>query len=152
MRILVFSDSHSDVDSCIDVIERIKGVDMVLHAGDCLRDALTLERAYPDMDIRCVAGNCDFGIDDKELIIETEGKRIFLTHGDLYGVKTGYSRISYKAEEIGADIAVFGHSHIPLCEEYGSVMLLNPGSIRYSRTYGVIEIEDGELRACVIDL
>lgn len=152
MRILVFSDSHSDVNSCISVIERIQGVDMILHAGDYLRDALILKKAYPDIPFHCVAGNCDVGASNKEEIIEADGKTIFLTHGDLYGVKREYTRILYKTQEYDADIAVFGHTHIPYYEKINDVALFNPGSVRYTRTYGVIEIEDGILRACSINI
>jgi len=99
-----------------------------------------------------VAGNCDWGSDKKDELIEADGKLIFLTHGDLYRVKMQYDTISRKAEESGADIAVFGHTHIPFCEKNGGIMLLNPGSARYTKTYGVIETEDGILRACTVDM
>ena len=159
MRILVFSDTHSDVGSCADVIERIQGTDMILHCGDYLRDALKLEKAYPEKEFRHVAGNCDPGATCKEEIITADGKKIFLTHGDLYGVKSGYERITYRARELGADIAVFGHTHIPLYEKIKiaggtppELILLNPGSVRYTGTYGVIETEDGNIRACTIKI
>lgn len=151
MRILVFSDSHSDVNSCIDVIEKICGVDMVIHCGDYLRDALAIEKAYPNIDIRYVAGNCDLKSDKKEEIIEAEGKKILISHGDLYGVKSGYMRMNYRAQECDVDAVVFGHTHIPYCEKIDDITMLNPGSIRYSQSYGVIEIEDDVLRACVIE-
>lgn len=125
---------------------------MVLHGGDYLRDALTIKKAYPDIEFHCVAGNCDVGAPNKEKIIEVCGKVIFLTHGDLYGVKQSYSKILYKAQEYNADIAVFGHTHIPYFEKIDDIILFNPGSVRYTRTYGVIEIEDGILRACTIDI
>ena len=38
------------------------------------------------------------------------GKKIFITHGDLYGVKYGMTNIYYKGKEVGADIVLFGHS------------------------------------------
>ena len=154
MRILVFSDSHRDTDDCIKVIKNIVGVDMILHAGDHADDAEKIKAAIPDIPINYVAGNCDFGAYPKELVFHADGKKIFLTHGHLYNVKNdyGFSRLLERAKELGCDCAVFGHTHEPLCDVKGSVTLLNPGSINYGKTFGVIEIENGVLRAAVCNL
>lgn len=153
MRILVFSDSHRHTDSCIRVIGRLIGVDMILHAGDNAADAERIREAFPDIPVSYVAGNCDFSDAPKELVLPLGGKKIFLTHGHLYNVKNdcGFSRITARAAELGCDCAVFGHTHEPFCDIKNGMTLLNPGSIRDARTYGVIEIENGVLRAAVID-
>ena len=49
------------------------------------------------------------------------------------------------------DCAVFGHTHQGLCDIKNGITLLNPGSIRYGKTFGVIEIEDGKLRADILN-
>ena len=153
MRILVFSDSHRDCKICIDVINRIIGIDMILHAGDHSEDAKRIGKQFPDIPVYSVVGNCDFGGGAKELVIEAEGKKIFLTHGHLYNVKNDYeyTLILEKTKGLGCDCAVFGHTHLGLCDVKGGITLLNPGSIRYGRTFGVIEIENGRLRAAVCD-
>lgn len=154
MRILVFSDSHRDIDSCARVINNIVGVDMVLHAGDHISDAKELCRMFPHINFEYVPGNCDFSADDSEIVIETCGKKIFLTHGHGYSVKTdeNYSELLSRAESLGCDCAVFGHTHRSLCDPRRNVLLLNPGSIKQSGTYGVIEIEDGVLKAAVCNI
>ena len=43
---------------------------------------------------------------------------------------------------MGADIALFGHTHRPFLEEDGGVWYMNPGAARDGR-YGVIEMKDG---------
>lgn len=151
MRILVFSDSHHDCKICADVINRIIGVDMILHAGDHAEDAKRLSRLFPEIPLHFVAGNCDFDGGAKESVIEADGKKIFLTHGHLYRVKNEleYTSLFERAKALGCDCAVFGHTHLGLCEVRGGITLLNPGSIRYGRTFGVIETEDGKLRAAV---
>ncbi len=153
MRILVFSDSHRDIESCIRVINNIVGVDMILHAGDHISDAKELCRMFPEIAFEYVPGNCDFSADDQDVIVEAEGKKIFLTHGHGYSVKYDetYSELLQKAESLGCDCAVFGHTHQSLCDPRKKVLLLNPGSIK-NGTYGVIEIENGVLKAAVCSL
>lgn len=153
MRILVFSDSHRDIESCIRVINNIVGVDMILHAGDHISDAKELCRMFPEIEFEYVPGNCDFSADEQEVVIEADGKKIFLTHGHGYSVKYDdtYSELLKRAEDLGCDCAVFGHTHKSLCDPRKKVLLLNPGSIK-NGTYGVIEIENGVLKAAVCSL
>ena len=53
---------------------------------------------------------------------------------------------------------VFGHSHQPLIERHGDLLLLNPGSALERRghapvcTMAAVEIADGRLTATLIDL
>ncbi len=44
-----------------------------------------------------------------------------------------YVPLSYRADEIGAHIACFGHSHIAGAFEESGVIYINPGSIRLPR-------------------
>jgi len=152
MRILIFSDSHADISLCSALIEKI-GADIVLHAGDHARDAEKLLEKFPDLDIRFVCGNCDFIDTPTELNFCIENKNIFLTHGHKFNVKHDYEykKLHYKALEIGADLAVFGHTHDPYNCDYGNIILLNPGSIKYTRTFGIAEIENNKLRADICD-
>ena len=153
MRILVFSDSHHDTSLAESVIRRIVGVDAVLHAGDHANDAEKLSAQFPDLPFYSVLGNCDFSSAQKELVVAAEDKKILLTHGHLYNVKNdyGFSSLFAHAKELGCDCAVFGHTHEGFCDVKSGITLLNPGSIRYGRTFGVIEIENGTLRAAVCD-
>lgn len=151
MRIIVFSDSHREVAPCIRVIKNLIGVDMILHAGDHSHDAKQIAAEFPDIPVKYVVGNCDFDSAPSEMVIEAEGKRIFLTHGHNYNVKNelSYSSVCKKALSENCDCVVFGHTHIPHCSVNGSLSILNPGSIRSMGTYGVIEIEDGKLRTAI---
>ena len=154
MRILVFSDSHKNTDACARVIENIIGVEMILHAGDHASDCMELEKMFPDIEFKYVSGNCDFTTAPSELLIEVCGKRIFLTHGHGYAVKydTDYYTIINKGICQNADLVVFGHTHIPVCDFSKKVPIINPGSIKHSGTYGVVEIEDGKLKACICNV
>lgn len=152
MRILVFSDSHGELRRCIQVVESIVGVDMILHAGDHARDAALLSKAFPDIPVHYVRGNCDGDYAPAERIIEADGKRIFLTHGHLYKVKQEfrYDTLAIQVAAEDCDLGVFGHTHLEYTGENAGVQLLNPGSIRECGTYGVIEIENGVLKTAVL--
>lgn len=154
MRILVFSDTHKHTESCVQVLERIIGVDMVLHAGDHASDAMELQEIFPDIPIKYVAGNCDFLKAPQELVVEADGKRIFLTHGHAYSVKyeENYSSLRQRTAELGCDCAVFGHTHQGFNDCTKTPVLLNPGSIKQNGTFGVIEIEGGMLKTAVCNV
>lgn len=154
MRILVFSDTHHTTDDCIRIINLIKpsGLDMILHAGDCTVDAEDLSYIFPEIPLHFVRGNNDFSRAPSDMLINAGGHRIFLTHGHGFGVKydDAYRALAEHAFSVGADCAVFGHTHIPYCAHSGKLILLNPGSIKYGRTYGIIETQDGRIKADVL--
>jgi len=146
MRILVLSDSHGHV-AAMERAVALSQPDHILHLGDCLRDADALCRRFPALPLTAVPGNCDYGAcEEPEKLIELGGQRIFLLHGHTRGVKHGIDRARYAAEEVGAQILLFGHTHCPLVDFDGSVHILNPGTaggIHHAATYGVITIGEG---------
>lgn len=154
MRILVFSDSHKNISACISVVENIIGVDMIIHAGDHASDAAWIQKCFPDIPVKYVSGNCDPAIAPLEMIIEAENKRIYLTHGHLHSVKSqeDYHSLITAAKDKNCDCAVFGHTHKSECFASDGLTVLNPGSIKSSGTYGVIEIENGILKAAVCNV
>ena len=145
-RILVFSDSHGTVEHMEKTIENMVGVDYILHLGDHSKDARYLELVFPEIEQYCVRGNCDF----REVLLEIDGFKIYMTHGHDYGVKTRMTDLRSFAEKNSIDCVLFGHTHIPVCEKIGSVLYLNPGSAK--ETAGVIEIEDGEIKGCTFKI
>lgn len=152
MRILIFSDTHGYIEDCIALIGNIQKTDMVLHAGDYTEDAEKLAAMYPRLPLYYVKGNGDFFTSaPNEQLIHADGKRIYLTHGHLQSVKSDkeYETLVGQAKELNADLAVFGHTHQPYEGFFGNLTLLNPGSLRYTGTYGVCEIEDGKLKTCI---
>ena len=77
--------------------------------------------------------------------MEPEQRRVLIAHGHTMNVKYGLLRAQYRAQELNADILLFGHTHVPLVEASSRPMLLNPGSIGDMRrpTYGVLDFQDG---------
>ncbi|TWI57050.1 metallophosphoesterase family protein [Halalkalibacter nanhaiisediminis] len=131
MKALIISDSHGLEDELNEVIDRHKNeVDIFIHCGD---SELTKDH-FALQGVNVVKGNCDYGDDFLEEWVETiDDTTIYVTHGHLYNVKMTHVPLSYRAEEKGAQIACFGHSHVAGAFEENSVIYINPGSIRMPR-------------------
>ena len=135
MKIGLVSDSHGNVR----VFEEMLAVpgaaeaELWLHAGDHAADAETL-RLLTEKTVVCVRGNCDYDEDGAydETSVDVAGHRIFLAHGHLFRVEYGTQHLVAAAREAGADIAVYGHTHVARMER-GDVTVLNPGSIARPR-------------------
>ena len=121
MTLLVLSDSHGRPDLIEEAIRRVRP-DVILFAGDGLRDLSRVEIPCP---LWAVSGNCDWlttpliingGVFEPqtEELVTVEGIRILLTHGHRYGVKSGPTAAAYRAMELGADMLVYGHTHVPV--------------------------------------
>ena len=141
MLILVISDTHGRITNAVNIIEKLKP-DYVLHLGDVVRDVEDLEAIFPSKDIIAVSGNNDFRASAKysatERMLDLDGKKIFMCHGHTYGVKRDNARVVLKARQMGADIALYGHTHSAYNENHDGIWVINPGS--YS-TYAVIEMD-----------
>lgn len=149
MKILVFSDSHGNVEHMVTALERERP-QYIFHLGDGWRDAEHIRDMFPDIPLEQVPGNCDLRPEEPSMkLLELEGKRILLCHGHTYRVKEGLMDVSYAAREHKADLLCFGHTHVPTQEWVGESLLLNPGSIGYwgRPTYAVVRIERGRLTA-----
>lgn len=129
MRIGIMSDTHGSLDAVARVVSLAGPVEMWLHAGDCIADAehLAIISGVP---VHMVAGNCDWPniTVPEELIVEAAGHRILLTHGHNYGVRYDTEILSEAAEAQGADIAVYGHTHVADVSPGDEIYVLNPGS------------------------
>ena len=147
MLIAVISDSHGNKDSINKIKKKISNADVLLFLGDGENDLAEITNDFTG-EVFAVRGNCDItGKYPEEQILEIQGKKIFICHGHRYNVKYGYNSIYYRGKEIGADIVLFGHSHIPIIEEYNGIILMNPGSIshgmgRLNKTLGSIDLID----------
>ena len=146
MLIAVVSDTHRSSKYIKLAKELIKDADILIHLGDNVDDVEELERDFKGV-VYAVAGNCDYSREyPKENVIEITGKKIFFTHGDLYGVKSSINNIYYRGKELGADIVLFGHTHQHIIEKENGMILMNPGSIslpRFKGRYvGFIDIND----------
>lgn len=144
MQILVMSDTHGD-SSVIDKVRSFyPTVETLIHCGDSelpfSHDALN--------DMKKVRGNCDSDQDfPDEVIMEVGDVTLFVTHGHLFNVKTSILSLSFRAKEVDAQIACFGHSHVLGAEMIDDVLFINPGSLlkprgRNEKSFAIIDIQD----------
>ena len=144
MTILVLSDSHGNVGNMIRAVEQVQP-DRVLHLGDCQRDLTALEGEFPALPMEGVPGNCDWGsCDQPERLLEMGGVRIFMLHGHTRNVKSSTMSALYAAKEYGAQVLLFGHTHVPLVDNDGTLLTLNPGAAgdRLHPTCGILTIDN----------
>lgn len=155
MKIVVFSDSHGNLDWMIAAVE-MERPDHIFFLGDHERDGWDLSRLYPMIPLNAVKGNCDFGPGLEDWVVELEGVRFLLTHGHTYGAKSGYTRLEMAGLRCGADVVCFGHTHRAVnIQEPGRLHLFNPGTIGGPHgqkiTYGVLTVKARKLTAEIKD-
>lgn len=148
LRAVVFSDSHGNYDVLERIMERHKdNAGLFIHLGDGERELEYLKFIYPEKKILFAAGNCDWDSEAPDCgMVEFGEKRIFYTHGYRFGVKGGLEKAISEAESRGADILLFGHTHIPFIGRENGLYIMNPGSCACPRegapTYGVIDFTE----------
>jgi uncharacterized protein len=159
MRVVALADTHAPRrwKACPPpVAAQLRRADLILHAGDvCTAAVLGELSGYAP--VLAVVGNND-GPDvaawGATPVLEADlgGLRVAMIHDS--GQATG--RLQRMRRRFpGADLVVFGHSHIPMDAEEGGLRIFNPGSPTDRRrqphgTVGVLHIEHGRLAAADI--
>jgi putative phosphoesterase len=154
MRVAVLSDTHAPRfwKGCPpQVARRLRGVDLILHAGDvCTADVLDEVAQFAP--VRVVLGNNDgaevqaWGA-QPTLEFDVDGLAVAMVHDS--GPATGRAARLRKLFPAAA-LVVFGHSHIPWDAEHDGQRAFNPGSPTDRRrqpcgTMGLLRIERGRL-------
>ena len=128
MLLAVFSDTHGVVGPAIEAV-RVSAPDWIVHLGDFSRDAEALQKEFPHIELRSVRGNCDMAsLAPLTELFFVGPTKIFMAHGHSYGVKQGLASFQNAAWFSGAQLALFGHTHAPVCFEAGGIWFLNPGT------------------------
>lgn len=166
MKWLIASDIHGSAKWCRTLMSAVadEHADRVLLLGDLLyhgpRNDLPEEydpRAVIAMlggltgRVLCVRGNCDTEVDQMVLpfpiladycLLEAAGRMIFATHGHHW-------HAGQLPPLTPGDVLLYGHTHVPLCEEKDGILLLNPGSAAIPKEespHSCMTLEDGLLR------
>lgn len=133
MKILIVSDTHKDNRYFYKALDRERPLDMVIHCGDIGGNEGVLE-SQAACPFYVVAGNTDYYSPlPRDLLLEVEGYRIFVTHGHNYYVNSGNEVLKEYALEKGANVAFYGHTHVPEIDEQENITLVNPGSLSFPR-------------------
>ena len=154
MRIVVLSDTHAPRfwKSCPPrVADRLRGADLILHAGDVCTAAV-LDDLAGYAPVHVVLGNND-GPDvaawgaPETLELDLAGVRVAMIH-DAGPAQGRVRRMRRRFPD--ADLVVYGHSHIPMDLTEDGLRIFNPGSPTDKRrqprgTLGVLELADGRI-------
>lgn len=154
MRILVFSDSHGRGSRIEAAILEHPEAKHIFFLGDKLSDIEDIEHLYPDHSFYSVAGNCDSIFSKNPYkTVTLAGKKILYTHGHTFSVKSGTERLIAYAKGIGADIVLYGHTHIPETTYDDGLYIINPGSVgrgmRFD-SFAAVDIESSGIMPSII--
>lgn len=145
-RIVVLADTH--VPRGYELPRRlqraIEAADIVIHLGDFtgieLADALErtgkLIAVHGNNDMLAIRNRFPARRD-----VEVDGRALRCIHGDV----GGRTAAEAAAKERGADIVLYGHSHMPKIHHHNGTLLFNPGSPTQKRfapyrSYGILDI------------
>jgi putative phosphoesterase len=120
----VIADTHGIVRP--EVHDALKGVYLILHAGDVGGDEV-LDELGLIAPVAAVMGNTDPPGHPRlvERIDRTiEGVRIHVSHGHELGVP----RPDKLLKAYDADVVIYGHTHVSLVNRVDGRLLLNPGA------------------------
>jgi putative phosphoesterase len=135
----VISDTHGLLRP--EAVETLRGVDLILHAGD-VGSAEVLETLKGIAPVIAVRGNNDKGAWAEELphweVAEVGAVSIYMIHD--------VKEIDLSSAAAGFQVVVSGHSHKPSVEERKGVLYVNPGSAgprRFSLPISVARLKVG---------
>jgi putative phosphoesterase len=159
MKVAVISDTHTRGASRpvpTGAWPYLETADHILHAGDVCDPSL-LDELKSLAPLTVVMGNCDaFDVRDwgatDDVTLELGGIRIAMIHDS--GARSG-RRTRMKKMWPDARVVVFGHSHLPVNDDDGELLLFNPGSPTWKRmapfpSMGLLWIEDGAVEGEII--
>lgn len=156
MKLGIISDTHRDHYYLNKALEKLEKADYIFHLGDNIADAVYLEERLKGK-VYKVKGNCDYSYDTPLEIFENiDDIKIFASHGHKYYVKYGYDNILERGKELGADIILYGHSHISSIRYEEGIWLINPGSPSMPRdsfnSIAMININGKEICPNILEL
>ena len=135
----VLADTH--LTSCTpDFLAAVKSAfadcDAIIHAGDLID--ISILQAFGAKTVYAVHGNsCSVATQrslPESITITEQGQTICVFHGHDGSRFNNEDRLLARFPE--ADCIIYGHTHQPLCQRYGHVLLFNPGSFQGSGRHG----------------
>ncbi len=169
MKIGIISDLHGSFNDVKNALNKLhnEDIDLAICAGDLMYNGPKNpipENYNPggvaemlnkfDKRLIFVRGNCDAEVDQMLIkypilsdfsYLYAEGIFIAITHGHKV------DNFEQFGKNVGADIVISGHTHIPLIENFDWGVHLNPGSTTFpkdnsNKSYAIINIKNGEYK------
>ena len=149
----LISDTHGLIRPAVH--EALKGVEIILHAGDVGGSEILAELRLI-APVLAVFGNTDPpGMPElsESINLELGGLRIHVSHGHEVGSPTP-ERL---AERYDSDVVVYGHSHRQLVTRLNGQLFINPGAagprrFKLPASVGIMKIADGKPEVRIIDI
>jgi putative phosphoesterase len=128
-----------------ECVTRLQRADLILHTGDHSSVASLAELRALGPPVHAVFGNADEPalqeLLPEQLVVQAEDVRIGITH--VPGPREGREERLLRRFP-GCAAILYGHTHEPQVQRYGSVWILNPGSPterRRSAGHTMLELE-----------
>lgn len=168
MTAIILSDTHGMSHRIEQVLSLNRRADALLFLGDGIRDLSEEIISSPTRLFGGVRGNCDsfslltsnYSFSD-ELLLQMGAYTVLMMHGHRHSVKSGTDAAIRYAASRGADVLLYGHTHIPEeryipeGSEIGGIRLsrpmyvFNPGSLGAPTDgvphFGIMELRQGQL-------
>lgn len=165
MKLMIASDIHGSAYFCRRLAEQFEAerADKLLLLGDILyhgpRNELPREYAPKlvieilgtiNEKILCVRGNCDTEVDQMVLnfpvladyaALLLDGRFFYATHGHKYNIDSPLPMAE-------GDILLYGHTHVPMCEQRDGRIFANCGSVsipKENSAHSYMVIENGKM-------
>lgn len=141
MKILVLSDSHGNSYNIRKALDIHKDINRIVFLGDGERDIDCVSEEIGSTPLTAVRGNCDSSFSSLNTVelLRAGNHLIYCTHGYMEHVKYGIGELMKNAKTAGADIVLYGHTHLQECSYEDGIYIMNPGSIN-DYEYGIVEI------------
>jgi len=149
----LISDTHGLVRPRVH--EALKGVELILHAGD-VGGSQILSELRLIAPVRAVFGNTDSPGDpelSQEILVDIDGVSIHVSHGHEVGSPTPEKL----AARYDADVVVYGHSHRQLVTRLENQLFVNPGAAAPRRFHlqasvGRLTVENDKAEVEIVDV
>lgn len=149
----LISDTHGLVRPAVH--EALKGVDLILHAGD-VGGPQILDELRLIAPVRAVFGNTDApGAPylSESIDIEFAGVRIHVSHGD----EVGSPNPERLAARYDSEVVVYGHTHRQMVTQLNGQLFVNPGAagprrFKLSASVGILTINKGKSEVSIVDI
>ena len=149
----LISDTHGLVRPRVH--EALKGVELILHAGD-VGGSQILSELRLIAPVRAVFGNTDSPGDpelSQEILVNIDGVSIHVSHGHEVGSPTPEKL----AARYDADVVVYGHSHRQLVTRLENQLFVNPGAagprrFHLAESVGLLTVENDKAEVEIVDV